>query len=93
MNKHQAHVYFSGLVQGVFFRAHTEEIARLHGLTGWAKNLPDGRVEAVFEGDKESIQSAIDKCTLGPPAAEVTDVSVRWTEATGEFRSFSVRHF
>ena len=86
-------MFFSGRVQGVFFRAFTEDIAHLMGLYGWAKNLPDGRVEAVFEGSREHVEEAIRKCTIGPPSAYVDNVEVKWKKATGEFSSFSVRYF
>ena len=86
-------MFFSGRVQGVFFRAFTEETAHALGLGGWAKNLPDGRVEAVFEGSREAVEEAIKKCTIGPPSAHIDNVEVNWKKATGEFSSFSVRYF
>jgi len=58
--KIRAHILVSGIVQGVFFRANTAEKARELSLLGWVKNLPDGRVEAVFEGEKEKIEEIID---------------------------------
>ncbi len=93
IEKQRAHVIFSGRVQGVFFRAFTEDTAHTLGLYGWAKNLPDGRVEAVFEGSREAIEKAIRKCSIGPPSAHVDNVETQWKKATGEFSSFSIRHF
>ena len=86
-------MFFSGRVQGVFFRAFTEETARALGLSGWARNLPDGRVEAVFAGSRETVEEAIRKCTAGPPSAHVDHVETKWEKATGSFSSFSVRYF
>ena len=93
IEKQQAHVFFSGQVQGVFFRAFTEDTAHVLGLYGWAKNLPDGRVEAVFEGSREDIEEAIRRCTIGPPSAHIDNVETIWKKATGQFSSFSVRYF
>ena len=88
--KARAHVYVSGRVQGVFFRSETQDEALRHGLTGWVQNLPDGRVEAVFEGEKENVERLVEFCRRGPPGARVTKVDVTWEDYTGEFRSFSI---
>jgi acylphosphatase len=89
----RAHLIISGHVQGVFYRGFTEETAVSLGLTGWVRNTPAGDVEALFEGDRASIEKAIRSCYDGPPAARVDNVDVRWEEFKGEFRSFSVRYF
>jgi len=73
-----AHVWISGIVQGVWFRAHTEKKAQQSGSTGWVRNLPDGRVEAVFEGPKEVVEEMIEWCNQGSPNARVDDVAVIW---------------
>lgn len=78
-----AHVLVSGRVQGVFFRASAEEVARSGGLAGWVRNLADGRVEAVFEGPRGAVEEAIRWCHEGPPAAQVSDVEVRWEAPEG----------
>jgi acylphosphatase len=88
----QAHLYISGFVQGVFFRARTREMAQSLGLTGWVRNLADGRVEAVFSGHKATIEKAIDWCRNGPPEANVAGVEVRWKTPTEEFTSFTIKH-
>lgn len=80
----------SGRVQGVWYRASTRDTAVRHGVTGWVRNLPDGRVEALMEGDETALWQVIDWCRQGPPGAAVTDVSTDWQAATGEFRAFSV---
>lgn len=72
----RVHVYISGRVQGVWFRASTKRIADEYGLSGWVKNLPDGRVEAVFEGDEEAVKKAVKWCHQGPPGAVVEKVEV-----------------
>lgn len=90
--KKRAHVYVSGRVQGVFFRATTREEAKDRGVTGWVKNLPDGRVEAVFEGEEEKVQEMIDFCHEGSRAASVSDVEVEWSDYRGEFSNFGVRY-
>ena len=87
----RAHVYVSGRVQGVFFRYHTQQLAREIGVKGWVRNLPDGRVEAVFEGEKEKVKHMIEFCKRGPPSAHVTDVKVEWEPYRGEFKSFEIR--
>jgi acylphosphatase len=90
MVKARAHVYVSGRVQGVFFRYETKERADELGVTGWVKNLPDGRVEAVFEGEREGVEKMIDFCRVGPPGARVTKVEISWEDYKGEFQSFSI---
>ncbi|MEN3010505.1 MAG: acylphosphatase [Candidatus Bipolaricaulaceae bacterium] len=87
----RVHLFVSGRVQGVFFRAHTRDLAQRLGLTGFVRNLPDGRVEVVAEGPEEKLQELIAFCHQGPPLAHVTGVELRWEEPTGEFRGFSVR--
>ena len=90
--KVRARVFVSGRVQGVFFRSETQEEALRYGLTGWVRNLPDGKVEAVFEGEKDRIDKLIEFCRRGPPGARVTNVEVVWENYTGEFRGFRIRY-
>jgi len=91
MSKIRAHLFIEGRVQGVFFRAYTQEEAQKRKLTGWVKNLYDGSVEAVFEGEERDVQSMIDWCHSGPPHAVVTDVSVEIEDYGGAYSDFSVR--
>ena len=70
-------VVVQGRVQGVWFRAATEEQARALGLAGWVRNRADGSVEAVFEGAAEAVEAALRWCRRGPPAARVERVEVR----------------
>ncbi len=76
MARTRAHVLVSGRVQGVFFRATTEETARREGVDGWVRNLEDGRVEAVFEGPAAAVEAMVEFCHEGSPAATVEDVTV-----------------
>jgi acylphosphatase len=91
MSKVRAELKVHGRVQGVFYRQSTKDTALQLGLTGWAKNCQDGSVEAVFEGDKGSVDAAIEWCRQGPPAAHVTEVAVIWQEFQDEFSGFGIR--
>jgi acylphosphatase len=90
--KARAHVIFHGIVQGVFFRANTRKIAIREEVAGWVRNLPDGTVEAVMEGDKEDIERVLKACTREIPMARVDKADVKWQEAGEEFVSFEVRY-
>lgn len=90
--KVRAHVIVSGRVQGVYYRYATREEAAMRGIRGWVRNLPDGRVEAVFEGEKEIVDQMIDFCQCGPANAKVSSVEVTWEEYTGEFKDFFIRY-
>ena len=85
------HVFVSGNVQGVFFRYEARERARGRGLAGWVRNLPDGRVEAVFEGPQEAVEELVEWCRRGPRGAEVTEIEVDTEEPEG-LEGFDVRH-
>lgn len=91
MSKVRAALVVRGRVQGVFYRQSTKETALRLGLTGWAKNCPDGSVKAVFEGEREFVDAAIEWCRQGPPAARVTDVQVEWQDFRDESPSFTIR--
>jgi acylphosphatase len=92
MEKIRAHVYVDGLVQGVFFRASTRSAAIRQGVTGWVRNLYDGRVEAVFEGEADKVAAMVKYCEIGPPGARVRDCEVLWEKYSGEFTGFAVRY-
>ena len=87
----QARAIFHGRVQGVWFRAFTKEQAKTTQLTGWVRNLPDGSVEALFEGGKGEIEAVIEKCRQGPPSAHVETVDIFWNRASGDFSAFEIR--
>jgi len=92
MGYSRIHLFISGRVQGVFFRAHTQEIAQRLGLVGWVRNLDDGRVEVIAEGREAELQKLIDWCWQGPPGARVDDVEIIYEEPTNEFRSFEIKY-
>lgn len=86
----RAHVLVKGRVQGVFFRASIQREALKRRVVGWVRNLSDGRVEAVFEGERKKIGEIIDFCGKGPSLAIVTEVNVSWEEASGRYVTFSI---
>jgi acylphosphatase len=88
----RAQVIISGRVQGVFFRAETQQAALRLGVCGWVRNRPEGTVEAVFEGDSQLVEKAIEWCWKGSPMARVADVKVQMQDYTGEFDDFSVTY-
>lgn len=88
--KARVHLLVSGRVQGVFFRDHTRRWASSLGLTGWVRNVPDGRVEASVEGDKDKIEVLVHKLKEGPPMARVDEVEVRWEDYLDEFSEFRI---
>ena len=85
-------VIISGRVQGVAFRAYTRSVARQAETTGWVRNLQDGRVEAVIEGEPMNVDSVVKWCKTGPPSSRVEKVSVYDEQATGEFTDFEITY-
>ncbi|MFZ2446567.1 MAG: acylphosphatase [Syntrophobacteraceae bacterium] len=92
MEKIRMHVWISGRVHGVFFRAYTRDTALRAGVTGWVRNIPDGRVEAVFEGDADRVREVIAWCDTGSPISRVDGVEVVEEVYTGEYSSFRITH-
>jgi acylphosphatase len=90
--KKRYHVHISGRVQGVFFRANTWKQARALALTGWVRNLPDDRVEAVFEGEQKDAEAMLAWCRTGTPPARVNHLEVAEENATGGFTGFDIVH-
>jgi acylphosphatase len=80
----RVHLLIEGRVQGVFFRASCAREAEARGLGGWVRNLPDGRVEAIFEGSDTQLEGMVAWCRQGPPGAQVDEVAVTAEEPTGE---------
>ena len=89
-DRERAHVYVSGEVQGVFFRDSTCEKAQQLCLSGWVKNLPDGRVEALFEGPSQKVREMVRWCEQGPPHAAVENVEVEFDTAREDTSGFEV---
>ncbi|MCD6381942.1 MAG: acylphosphatase [Candidatus Aenigmarchaeota archaeon] len=88
----RVHVFISGKVQGVFFRAYTKKKADELGVTGWVRNLSDGRVEAVFEGPDEKIEEIIKWCWKGSPYSQVENVETIEEKYKEEFKIFEIRY-
>lgn len=88
----RAHLFVSGRVQGVFYRDQTQRQANARGVAGWVRNLPDGRVEVVLEGEETAVQEIIAWCHRGPPNAYVTDVRAALEAIQGEPGGFRVRY-
>jgi len=89
--KARAHVFISGLVQGVFFRSETKRKAYAHHVAGWVRNLPDGRVEGIFEGEEKDVEAMVAFCRRGPSGAVVRDIEVSWEAPKGE-EDFLILH-
>ena len=92
MGKARLRAIVKGLVQGVGFRFFVEDRAYELGLTGYVRNLPDGTVEVVAEGEEEALKVLLEHLWRGPRLARVRDVEAEWGEATGEFRDFRIRY-
>lgn len=88
--KNLIRVHITGRVQGVFFRAKTKQEADRIGINGWVRNLPDGSVEALFEGDSEQLAQMVEWCRKGPSLARVDDVQVRPENGMRSFNSFDI---
>lgn len=85
-------VFVKGKVQGVFFRAYTQRAAREFQVKGWVRNLPDGRVEALFEGNKTQVDAMIAWCGRGPSRAIVENLDAAEEPYLGEFKDFLIRY-
>lgn len=81
-----------GNVQGVFFRAGVQSEARRLGLRGWVRNLPDGSVEAVAEGERKALEKLLEWCGHGPDGASVSEVRIRWEAASGKLAGFRITY-
>ncbi|BDC35435.1 acylphosphatase [Candidatus Methanoliparum sp. LAM-1] len=88
----RAKIIVQGKVQGVFYRVFTQKNALKLGLKGWTRNLPNGDVEIICEGDKESIEELIKKLWEGPPLSKVDNVEICWEEYKSEFKDFTIKY-
>lgn len=88
----RVHVYISGRVQGVCFRAMTQQTALNLKLTGWVRNMDDGRVEALLEGEDTAVDQMVVWCKTGPPAARVDDIDIIEKPYMGNLRSFNISY-
>ena len=92
MAKQRIHLFVKGKVQGVFFRQTTKVKAEKKNVTGWVKNLADGRVEAIFEGDDRDVGEVVEWCHAGPAEAIVDDVEIINENYKGEFSKFDIMY-
>jgi acylphosphatase len=90
--KKRLHLIIKGRVQGVFYRASTRDTAVKLGIKGWVRNMPDGSVEALFEGEKESLEEVLQWCRKGPPGAYVSEIKEKWNGYDGEFDHFDIKY-
>jgi acylphosphatase len=86
----RARLLISGIVQGVGYRYSCRRQAQGLGLTGWVRNLPDGRVEAVLQGTREQIEAMIKWCYRGPEEARVSDIGVAYETPGDDFKDFGI---
>lgn len=82
----------SGRVQGVYYRSTARSEAKARGLVGFVRNLPDGRVEAVFEGEEKAVGAMVAWCRTGPEFAHVDNADVSWEKPSGLFKTFELRY-
>jgi len=90
--KKRVHIFVSGRVQGVFFRANAKHFALEMGLTGWTKNLEDGRVELVAEGEEEILKDWVVLVKCGPITGKVDGSDIKWEKFQDEFGNFEIRY-
>ena len=88
----RANLVIHGFVQGVAFRASTRNQAVRLGVGGWVRNLPDGTVQALFEGERKRVEEIIAWCRKGPLGAHVTDIEINWEPYQGEYHHFDIRY-
>ena len=87
----QAHLIISGVVQGVFYRGAAQRQARGLKLTGFVRNLPDGNVELIAEGEESALDRLVEWCKKGPLGARVEHVKIERKEPEGRFSGFDIR--
>jgi len=86
------HMFVSGMVQGVYYRANAQDKAMSLGLTGWVRNLLDGRVEILAEGDEKKLEELYEYCRNNPGMSKVDDVVASWEKPSGGFREFGISY-
>jgi acylphosphatase len=88
----QARLFISGFVQGVGFRRFVQKQAQEMSVGGWVRNLPDGKVEVLLQGERQEVEMVIDSCHKGPFLAEIEEVEIEWEDVTQEHVDFTVRN-
>jgi len=92
MAKQRVRLFVKGKVQGVFFRQALKVMVKKNNVLGWVRNLKDGRVETILEGDDVSVSHVVEWCHAGPANARVEDIEIINEKFTGEFSKFEVRY-
>ena len=90
MTKKRIYLFIRGKVQGVFFRQAIKVIAKKNNITGWVRNLDDGHVEVLLEGDSEAVNTVVKWSHIGPANARVDEVKIKTKKFKNEFLSFEV---
>ena len=88
--KVRARILLTGKVQGVFLRYSTKIMAKKFGVNGCIRNLPNGRVECIYEGEKINVDELINYSKIGPSDAKISDIKVDWLNYEGEFKDFKI---
>jgi acylphosphatase len=91
--KKRVHAFYSGRVQGVGFRVSAEEAARHFGVLGWVKNLRDGRVELVAEGEQATLERFLEALRTGAMKNMIAHVDLSWSSASDTFDEFEIRYY
>ncbi|HVZ66802.1 MAG TPA: acylphosphatase [Patescibacteria group bacterium] len=84
----QVHLFISGFVQGVGYRAFVKHVARKIGVTGWTRNLSDRRVEVVAQGQEDKLKELIEACKKGSLLSDVKNISINWEDIEEKFQTF-----
>ncbi len=90
MVKQRIRILIKGKVQGVFFRQALKITAKKNNVFGWVRNLDDGKVETIIEGDDENVSAVVEWCHAGPANARVEDIEIKNEKFVGEFSKFDV---
>ena len=87
------HLIIQGRVQGVWFRASTQEVANQLEIKGWVRNTPDGAVEAYIQGEDSSVEKMLSWCYQGPPGARVDRIDIEKVTPDEEYKAFNIRYY
>lgn len=90
--KVRVHIIVKGKVQGVYFRQNAQCVCNGYEVTGWVRNLEDGSVETILEGNKNSVEDAISWFKVGPPSAQVERIELKYDRYSGEFQDFKINY-
>ncbi|MCX6012483.1 MAG: acylphosphatase [Chloroflexi bacterium] len=91
-DKISIHIVVHGTVQGVGFRYFVESQASRLGLTGFVRNIADGSVEVIGEGEKGKLEALVKRVSQGSELARVTGIDIQWSKNSGQFPSFTIKY-